>query len=319
MAIYNKTIYINPAESYLLSLGSHTNITNSRYAIQRICKILENKSTYQSYDWSKLNYTKVIQLRANYIEQSYNPNSINTYIAILKGVAKESWKQKLITTDDYLHIKDIPPVRGLRLLSGRALPSKEISELIEFCSKSNSIIGIRDAAMIALSYGAGLRVHELANLKISDYFSHYIKVIGKGNKERINPLPRYVTKIVDNWISKRNTTGAGLFLRVRRGGFITDIQLKKSSIGEIFNRIQRKTNTPHFTPHDLRRSFATNLLKAGVDLFTVQGLMGHSNIDTTRRYDMRGEKAKTDAIESLPFYFNTMYYFIVFINNRIKV
>jgi len=262
---------------------------------------MTGNNCFLSFNWSELNYTKVIELRAKLQDKGYNANSINTYIALLKGVAKEAWRQRLISTDDYLHIKDIKRVKSMRFPSGRSLPSNEIDTLIKFCSKSGSTIGVRNAAMIALAYGAGLRVHELAKLKRTDYFGHYVKVVGKGNKERINPLPRYVTKIVDKWLLLSKYNDLGLFLRVRRGGYITEQQLSKRSIGEIFKRVHQQTNTQHFTPHDLRRSFATNLLESGVDLFTVQNLMGHANIDTTRRYDMRGEKAKAAAVELLPF------------------
>jgi len=299
--VYNKTIYKNPAETYLLSLDSSVNTRNSSYAIKRLCQNMTGNNCFLSFNWSELNYTKVIELRAKLQDKGYNANSINTYIALLKGVAKEAWRQRLISTDDYLHIKDIKRVKSMRFPSGRSLPSNEIDTLIKFCSKSGSTIGVRNAAMIALAYGAGLRVHELAKLKRTDYFGHYVKVVGKGNKERINPLPRYVTKIVDKWLLLSKYNDLGLFLRVRRGGYITEQQLSKRSIGEIFKRVHQQTNTQHFTPHDLRRSFATNLLESGVDLFTVQNLMGHANIDTTRRYDMRGEKAKAAAVELLPF------------------
>jgi len=263
--------------------------------------MLDSKSSYLSFNWSNLDYTRVIELKAKLQNSGYKADSINTYLSIIKSVAKDAWRQKLIDTDNYLHIKDIKRVKSIQGITGRSLPPSEIKKLIRHCSKPYTNVGFRNAAMIALSYGAGLRVNELANVQLDDYFGSYIKVVGKGNKERLNPLPDFVTKIVDKWISCRNSISGAMFLRIYKGDTVMTTQLHKSSVSKIFNKVLLQTETEHFTPHDLRRSFATNLLDSGVDLFTVQDLMGHSNVETTKRYDLRDEKTKAIAVQLLPF------------------
>jgi integrase/recombinase XerD len=152
---YDKTIYKNPAETYLLSLDSPVNIKNSTSALKRICKILSGDACYLAFNWSLLDYTKLIDLKFKLRESGLSAGSINTYLAIMKGACKEAWRQKIISTDDYLHIKDVKRMKGTRLPAGRALSPNEINSLIKFCSSSKKKSGIRNAAIIALTYGAG--------------------------------------------------------------------------------------------------------------------------------------------------------------------
>lgn len=302
MEVYNKTIYGNPAETYLLSLDSNVNTSNSALALNRLCHKLQKDSDYNSFNWSKLTYTSLIKLKSDLQADNYSAGSINTYMSLFKGVALDAWRQKLIATDDYLHIKDIKRVKNVRMLTGRSLPPEEIKNLIKHCSKLKTKMGYRNAAIIALTYGAGLRVHEVANVKMSNFKDGDITIIGKGNKERRMPLPSFVVRILNRWLLARSQVDCdGLFLRVHRGDHILKSQLSKGSIRRIFINVLQQVNSEHFSPHDLRRSYATNLLDANVDLFTVQNLMGHASVDTTRLYDLRGEKTKAIAVKLLPF------------------
>lgn len=302
MALYNKTIYKNPAKTYILSLDSEVNSKNTALALNRLCKRLSNKACYEAFDWSKLNYTSLISLKADLQNDNYSAGSINTYLALFKGVSVNAWRQKIISTDDYLHIQDIKRVKNQRIVSGRSLSASEIKILIKHCTNQQTNAGKRNAALIALAYGAGLRVHELISVTTDNYFSDHVRIVGKGNKERKNPLPSFVSKIVDQWLTSRKKFDCEhLFLRIHRGDHIKNNKLSKQSIGMIFSKILTQAKTEHFTPHDLRRSFATNLLDAEVDLFTVQNLMGHANSDTTKLYDLRGDKVKARAVELLPF------------------
>jgi len=293
----NEIIYKNPAETYLLSLNSTDGRNRSARILRRFCKKWGDSGCYLSFNWSKINYTLLIDLKVDYQELGLGSGTINTYMATIKGVAKEAWRQKVLATDDYLHIKEVKRIKGYKSLSGKALTGSDLKAIILHCSKLGSNLGKRNAAMIALTYGAGLRVHELAKLTIDDYQNGFIKFVGKGNKERNQPLPDFVKRIMDKWLACRPSGVDGLFLRILRNDSVSSFQLSFRSIGQIYKRI----GVNNFSPHDLRRSFATNLLESGVDLFTVQNLMGHSNVNTTRRYDMRGEQTKIDAVQLLPF------------------
>lgn len=294
----NNKIYKNPAETYLLSLNSNIGARNSRRLLNRMCFILTDKDDLHSFDWSKLNYTLLLDLKTHFIEQGLNSGTINTYLANLKGVAREAWKLKTIKTDDYLHIKEERRIKYHQEPCGKAMNGKELKQLVRHCEKLNTLIGVRNAAMIALAYGAGLRVHELAKLKREEYNGKSIQFIGKGRKQRTQPLPYFVITILDKWLKlSKHIESDSIFLRVYKGNRLSNQTLHFGSIGKIFKRIEHKD----FRPHDLRSSLATNLLDSNVDVILVSRLMGHSNINTTMIYDKRGEKAKEKAVELLPF------------------
>lgn len=300
MTSYNKTFYSNPVNTYFLSLDSSINIANNRATIKRICKKISGSDNFHDFDWSQLDYGMALYIKSWLVDSGLSPNSINTYLSTLRGVSRELWKQKIITGDDYQHIKSACKVKGSRLPTGRALQQKEISTLINYCQKLGAL-GHRNAAIFAVGYGAGLRISELSNLNIENYLNLNFRVIGKGNKERTNPIPLKARQIVDKWILCRGEHHGALFPQFRRGGHITEQRLTTKAIGGVIRQTAKLAGIADLKPHDLRRSFATNLIDKGVDLFTVQNLMGHANLETTRRYDMRGEKVKADAVELLPF------------------
>ncbi|MBU2871964.1 tyrosine-type recombinase/integrase [Colwellia sp. E2M01] len=302
MNINNKKIYKNPAENYIFSLDSPVNAQNTALALNRLCNKLQKNSNYLSFDWSKLSYSALIKLKHDLQNDDYSAGTINTYLSIFKSVALDAWRLKLIATDDYLHIKDIKRVKGSRVATGRALTPKEINNIVKRCLNLKTMAGCRNAAIIAITYGAGLRVSELASIKKENINNDVLVVIGKGNKQRIIPLPAFVLKHVKRWLKSRLAFDCEyVFLRVQKGDHIINERIAKKGYSDIFSKIAKYSKQEHFTPHDLRRSYATNLLECNVDLFTVQSLLGHSSPDTTKIYDLRGEKTKAEAVKLLPF------------------
>ncbi len=301
MKTYAEKIYANPVETYLSSLGSAYSVKTSERAIKKMCELLSGNNCYFAFDWGDLDYSKISKLKVNLNELGLAASSINTYIAILKSVAKEVWRQRLISTRDYFHIQQITRLRSERVLSGRSLSPDEIEFYISRCIKGGSVLDLRNAAIFSLAYGAGLRSHELSEVDLDNYQGDFIRIIGKGNKERINPVPKQTQALLKRWIAKRGIHEGALFLRITSGGNVTNKRLSRRGFWCIFNYMVKKYSGPRFTPHDLRRSFATNLLEADIDVFTVQSLMGHTNCDTTKRYDMRDLKTKADAVKLLRF------------------
>ena len=292
-----------PSEIYLLSLQSSQSRVTMNSLLNVVAYKLQQKKSHQQVDWSRLNYEQILELLSDLSAQGKSPATINVYLSALKGVAKEAWRKKLIDVETYQHIKEISRIRGSRSTKGRALELDELNELIDYCMQQEGVIAMRDAAVIALVYGAGLRRNEAAGLMLSDLDRNAgtIKVMGKGNKERINALHNRIIEIVEVYLEERLTAPGPLFLRARKGNKLINEPISGQTIYDIIVRRYKEAGLKRLTPHDLRRTYATKLLEGGEDVFLVQDLMGHSSVETTKNYDRRSEKARKKAAKALPF------------------
>jgi integrase/recombinase XerD len=149
-----------------------------------------------------------------------------------------------------------------------------------------------DQAILELLYGAGLRVSELINLQIYDVAEDFIKVIGKGNKERRVPIHKQAIDLVDRYLIQRTKKSAWLLL---------DEKGKKLTRQSVFYRLKKLALkagiSKNISPHTLRHSFATHLLEGGADLRVIQELLGHSHISTTDVYTHLSKKKLSENFE----------------------
>ncbi|HHT60884.1 MAG: site-specific tyrosine recombinase XerD [Paludibacteraceae bacterium] len=166
------------------------------------------------------------------------------------------------------------------------LSVKEIDAIINAIDLSHPQ-GQRNAAIIETLYGSGLRVSELVNLKLSNiYFKEkYMKVEGKGSKERLVPLSEAALRAIELWRRDRNLLDvkkeAEDFLFVNRYGR----QLTRVMIFTIVKQLAKAANIQkEISPHTFRHSFATHLLEGGANLRAIQQLLGHESILTTEVY-----------------------------------
>lgn len=291
------------SEIYLLSLQSKQSRITMASLLNVVAKKIQHKKRHEDVDWSLLHYEQILQLLSDLSAQGKSPATINVYLSALKGVAKEAWRKKNINVETYQHIKEIRRIKGSRSIKGRALDLDELNQLIDFCMSQDGVIAMRDAAVIALVYGAGLRRHEAAGILLADLDvkNGTIKVLGKGNKERLNALHNRILEIVEVWLEERGLEPGPLFQRARKGNRLLNESISGQTIYDIIIRRYKEAGLKRLTPHDLRRTFATKLLENGEDVFLVQDLMGHSSVETTKNYDRRDEKAKKKAAKALPF------------------
>jgi site-specific recombinase XerD len=270
--------------------------------------LIHQNAAMESYDWKKLDRHFIIDLRKVLSKQKKSPNTINGYLSAFRGVARQAWKEKWIDVETYQLIIDEKMVKGSRVDKGRSLSVDELNDLINYCMKQENPIYLRDAVAISLMYGAGLRRHELAKCMISDIniVEQEVNITGKGNKQRNNPLPSRVVEIIQCWLDKRIQFNAEidcpfLLLRFRKNGRPVNEGITDKAVYNIVVKLYKEAGLSHFSPHDLRRTFATHLLENGIDIFTVQDLMDHADISTTKGYDKRKDKVKKNAVKSLNF------------------
>jgi site-specific recombinase XerD len=225
-------------------------------------------------------------------------------LAALRGVLKEAWRLGQMDAETYQRASDLRNVRSERLPTGRALTKRELQKLFRACSKSAGPIGARDAALISVLYGGGLRRSEAVSLDLEDYNPETGELrirAGKGRKERTVYARNGSKDALEAWLTVRGDEAGPLFWPADgRGRKLVNRRMSDQAVRlMLMRRAKQARISQHFSPHDLRRTFVSDLLEAGADMSVVQGMAGHSSIDTTARYDRRGEEAKRRAAELL--------------------
>ena len=284
-----------PAQLYLAALSSGSQ--GMRQSLEIIAGILSDDHGADSYPWHEVTYAESMAVR---IALTDRPATVNKMLSALRGVLKQTWRLGLMDADAYRRAADVENVRASRLLSGRALAGEEIGKLFKSCA-ADSPKGARDAALLAVLYGCGLRRGELAGLDVEDFDADDCSIVvhGKRNKQRTVYLSGGGCRYVQAWLEHRGDEPGPLFCPVDQTGAVRTGRLRGESVAYIVKRLQQVAGVEHFSAHDLRRSAVTHMLDAGVDVITVQKLAGHADLTTTARYDRRGEQAKRRAVQSL--------------------
>jgi len=251
---------------------------------------------FGSMPWHELRYQHLEAIRASLQESDLAPATINMTLSALRGVTKSAFNLDLMSADAYTRLCNVKPVRGERVPVGRALSVGEIGALLDTCA--GTPIGIRNAAIISIMYACGLRRDEIVSLDMEHYNMETgeLKVRGKGNKERLLYINNGAGDALNDWLFVRGDQPGALFNPIRKGGKIQDRRMTGQAIYNLLLSHAKQTGIARFSPHDLRRSFISELLDRGADVVTVQQLAGHSNVSTTAKYDRRGERAKKKAI-----------------------
>ncbi|CAM5558950.1 tyrosine-type recombinase/integrase [Eoetvoesiella caeni] len=290
----------NPAKAYLLSLRSPLSRATVSSQLNNVAKSL-GYTGLDTAQWHTMRYAHVQAMVDSLLRKEIAPSTVNGYLAALKGVARQAWFLKQIDSDVFQHIKEIRSVTGSRLPHGRALDRPEIRAVLKHCDKKVTIANLRDAAIIATLIGCGLRRSELVDIDIEHVIwrDETIRIIGKGNKERLATMPDQLIPRLKNWFYVRGDKAGPLFTRIRRGDNLQLERLSAQAVYYILSRRRVPAGVEVFTPHDLRRTFATALLDNGEDIRVVQVALGHSNIETTKTYDQSGEKRKHKAVKRL--------------------
>ncbi|SFI01318.1 Site-specific recombinase XerD [Modicisalibacter xianhensis] len=229
------------------------------------------------------------------------PATINTSLSAMKGVAREAWVAGRMDSESYQQINDLKSVRGSRLPKGIHLDDVTIRALCSACETDETPKGERDAVLLHLLVNTGLRRSESVSidLEMIDRGRQSIRIVGKGNKERLVFMPKDTFLRVTAWQSKLGRDTGPLFTRVRRHGVITDHRITDQAVYFIIKERAAQAGVEECAPHDFRRTFATNMLDRGIDVLTVQYALGHTNLATTQRYDRSAERRLEEAMKGI--------------------
>lgn len=294
---------LHPAAVYLDSLGSERSKASMRAALDIMAALLAGgECDGMTLNWAALRYKHTAALRSA-LEKKYAPASVNQMLCALRRVLKEALRLDLIDPLDYSKAVDVRSVKQSGKLQGRALSADEIAALVKSCS-GESAVDVRDAALIAILRGGGIRRAEAVGLNLEDFNRHTGALEireGKGKKNRVVYLPEAAVALVEKWLKLRGEAPGPLLYPIRKGG---GIQFRRMTPDGVLKAVQRRAaraGVKSFSPHDFRRTFCSDLLDAGVDIVTVQKLAGHASPTTTAKYDRRGEETKRQAVQHLGF------------------
>lgn len=290
----------NPAAVYLASLESAHSRRTMTTALAEIAGIVTGTRAPFAMEWAALRFQHTAAIRSK-LAETHAAATANKMLCALRGVLRAARDLEQMSADDYARAASIKAIKGETLPRGRALTPGEIAGLLNVCSADNSPAGARDAALIALLYGCGLRRAELAGLEIADYDSAAaaLRIMGKRNKERSAPVTQGAADALADWLEIRGTAPGAMFHPIAKGGKIERRHMTAQAIYDTLATRAAQAGIANLSPHDFRRTFVSDLLDAGADISTVQRLAGHSNVQTTARYDRRGEAAKRKAVDLL--------------------
>lgn len=286
----------SPVAVYLAGLAESSRRVMAG-ALAKLAELLTGQQDPYQVAWHQVRFQHATLLRTMLAEQ-YAPSTANRHLSALRGVLKATRMLHLMDVEDYQDAADAATsVKGARVPKGRSLSAGEISALMDTCAADQSSAGVRDAAILGLLYGCGLRRAELVALDLDSFnpADGGLVVRGKGNKERKVYVQNGARLALDDWLHLRGDEPGALFYRIRRGGHIKRQRLTPQALLHILTERGHQAGVADFSPHDMRRTLAGDLLDAGEDIVTVQKILGHADVSTTQRYDRRPETAKRKA------------------------
>lgn len=318
----------NPAAVYIASLPAETGKRSQAQALRVIAKMLNTDTDH--LNWGALRSQHTTALRAK-IAHVYSPATANRMLSALRQTLKQAWLLGQLTAEEYNRAVALAPVTGETQPAGRELSTGEITALMKACQEDHTAAGIRDAAVISIMYAAGLRRDEVVRLSVSDLEPEtgMLVIHGKRNKQRTAYITNGAAAALRDWIAVRGDKAGALFVEVNKGGKVLidresmivkpskkvgGVEVPNKKAGQtifrggaltsqaIYNMLYKRAQQAaiqNFSPHDLRRTFISHLLDAGVDIATVSKLAGHANLQTTARYDRRPERTNRAAAELL--------------------
>lgn len=272
--VLNKfVIYLKDEKNY-----SDYTITNYSIDIEEFYIFLkkENITRLQDVDY------KILRKYLNYMtENKYSNKTISRKLSSLRTFFKYLVKKEIINDNPMILISNPKEEKKLP----KYLNYGEIEKILEIPNKETTL-GLRNACILEILYSTGIRVSELVNLKIRDidFYNKKIRVLGKGNKERIVLFGNRCENLLERYIKESR---AVLNKKKVEYLFLNNLgqNISVRSIENIIDKIEKEACLKFsISPHVFRHTFATHLLDNGADLNSVKELLGHENLNTTAIY-----------------------------------
>ena len=295
-------LLIDAIESFIITIDKERNF--SLHTIKAYKNDLNRFNSFLNQSISrkilkKINRNDIRKFLSDEYDNNFTSKTVARRLATIKSFFKYLVKIELIEENIAIHINS-PKV-------AKKLPSFINKSLIDVLMNSPSLdtlIGVRDRAVLELFYSTGMRLSELVNINIGDFHLNkkLLRVFGKGKKERMIPYGRAAESAIENYLKMRNISFKPVFAKTPL--FVNSKEKRIST-----RTIQRRMNNyiklvadgKRVGPHLLRHTFATHLLDNGADITAVKDLLGHSSLSSTQIYThVSIEKLKKDYTQAHP-------------------
>jgi len=306
-----------PAQAYLDSFESDDSRRNMGYALDIFAAFLSGGTLGRDeIPWHTLTAEHRDAVRGHLMERyeegarrrgrrRSNPESVNNRLTAWRQVLKHAWDKGLMTAEDYQRAANVRQMKGQRQKKRRFVPEENLVKVFRCCALDpNRAAGTRDAALLALLFGCGLRRFEAIGLLLDDINMRpdgwLVTVIGKRNKERTVGVPIGTAAFVRDWLEIRGREAGPLFFPVRKNGVIVPQgQPMTTKVGNnIVDRRLLAAGVSKFSPHDLRAT-STTILAGLLDLFQTMDWAGHEDANTTRGYVVAANNLAQQIAEKL--------------------
>ena len=294
--------FIDIIDSFLITLEKERNF--SLHTIKAYKNDLTRFNLFLNQGKSRnkfkeINRNDIRRFLADEYENEYTSKTVARRLATIKSFFKYLVKVELIEDNVSIHIHS-PKVP-------KKLPNFVDKNLIDVLMTSpplDTLIGVRDRAVLELFYSTGVRLSELVNINIGDFHidKKLVRVIGKGNKERIIPYGKTAESAIENYLKMRNLSFKPVFARSPLFVNSSEKRISKRTIQRRMNNyIKLVADGKSVGPHLLRHTFATHLLDNGADIRAVKDLLGHSSLSSTQIYThVSIDKLKKDYTQAHP-------------------
>ena len=287
----------HPALIYLDTLTTEISRQAMRKALNEMAEMLGYPDML-AVDWSQLSFEDVFRLREKLVE-TYEPSTVNRHLTPLRSVLKQAYLLGQMSAEDYKRVSQINNVEDEPVSPGREPSQEEIAAIMAACD-NGTLIGKRDAAVIALMYVAGLRPTELSGLKLGDYKDRKLVIRGKYNMQRTLYIEGGALEALEDWLAVRGRIAGPLFPAfTSTDSFHLGRKMKSQTLSHILTARGESAGVEGITPSDLRQSFIKHLLEVGIDIVSVGELAGIKDIRAIARYVPRMEGARKKAAKAL--------------------
>ncbi len=255
-------------------------------------------NTIKSYSNDLRHFDTYIKINKKNI-QDVNESLIKEYISqcVLNGITARTQARKLSTLRKFYaylmqhNLIEVNPTSQIKLPKiGKSLPKTltedEVIKLLAAPDRKK-LIGMRDKAMLELMYATGIRTSELVSLKLNqvNFEQGLIRLMGKGNKERIVPIGEIALDVLEDYVLHHRP----ILVKEKLSDYLFPsqkaVRMSRQGFWQLIKRYARQVGiTKPISPHTVRHAFATHLINHGADLRVVQMLLGHSDVATTQIY-----------------------------------